>query len=440
MKLPSDIYGLICHMQERGIGAFVVGGAVRDIIMGKEPSDYDMAAECTPGELVSAFEGYKSFDIGIQFGTLTVFSGERYVEITCCRRENEYTDHRRPDGVEYCKSIEEDLCRRDFTVNAIAMDKDGEIIDPFGGQADIKNKLIRAVGDPEKRFREDALRILRALRFSSCLCFDIDKETKEAISACRELLSCVSAERVFAELKKLLLGENVFSVLHEFSKEICTVIPELSPCVGFDQHNSYHIYTVYDHIAHAVEKSPADTDIRLAMLLHDVGKPPLFFIDEKGIGHFWGHPELSEKMAREILLRLKADRETVEHVCHLIKYHDVRPEATRKSLHKYASKVGFKAALELIHVRRADVLSQAPQYFYQLEGLQESERIIRELMAEGACVSISDMMINGKDLIDMGFPEGKKVGEILRCLLKRIIKEDIKNDREELLREAKKLL
>lgn len=440
MKLPSDIYGLICRLEDQGIGAYVVGGAVRDLIMGKEPCDYDMAAECTPEELRKAFEGYQSFDVGILFGTLTVFSGERYVEITCCRKENEYTDHRRPDSVEYCKKIEEDLCRRDFTINAMAMGKDGELIDPFGGKADIENKVIRSVGDPEKRFREDALRILRALRFSSCLGFEIEEVTKKAISACRELLSCVSAERVFAELKKLIMGENVFSVLHEFSAEICTIIPELLPAVGFDQHNSYHIYTVYDHIARAVEECPFDTDIRLAMLLHDVGKPPLFFIDEKGIGHFWGHPELSEKMAREILLRLKADRRTVDHVCHLIKYHDVRPEATRKSLHKYVSKVGFEAALELIHVRRADVLSQAPQYFYQLEGLRESERIIKELQEEGACVSISDMKINGKDLVDMGFPEGKRVGETLRYLLKRIIKENIKNDREELLREAKRLL
>lgn len=430
---PAQVNELLFRLRGKGIGAYVVGGAVRDILMGRRPCDYDIAAECFPEELIAAFEDCKCVDTGIRFGTLAVFSGGELIEITCCRRESGYTDLRRPDSVSFCKSIEEDLARRDFTVNAIAMDMDGNIKDPFGGREDIENGIIRCVGEPHRRFSEDALRILRALRFSSCLGFEIEEGTREAIGELRCLMASVSGERIFAELKKLLLGDNVLSVLLRYKAEICTLIPELSDCVDFDQHNSYHIYTVYDHIAHAVAECPKDTDIRLAMLLHDIGKPPLFFIDEKGIGHFWGHPELSEKMARKVLLRLKADNETVEHVCFLIKHHDIRPEATRRALWKYLTKVGYEGARELLHVRRADVLSQAPQYFYQLDDLLESERIICELEGEGAAIRISDLAVDGNDVINAGIEKGPRVGKILERLLEKVVKGELENTRESLL-------
>ncbi len=427
-------------MEDRGIRGYVVGGAVRDMIMGREPGDYDIAAECTPDELVSAFAGFQYFDTGIRFGTLNVFSGERYTEITCCRYESGYSDLRRPDSVEFCRDITKDLARRDFTVNAIAMSLSGEIIDPFGGREDIEKKVIRCVGDPEVRFSEDALRIIRALRFSSTLGFEIEKITADAVKKMGNLLNSVSGERIFVELKKLLLGDDVFRILMDYSGVICEIIPELSDAIGLDQKNPYHIYTVYEHIARSVAAAPKDTDIRLCMLFHDVGKPETFFTDEKGIGHFYGHPAVSRRMAEEILKRLKADKRTIDHVCFLVENHDVRPAMTRKSIHKYVSKMGFDGARELLSVRRADISAQSPELSYRFEGLLEEERLIGELENEGACTRIAELAINGNDLIELGFEKGKELGTTLSWLFERVVKEETENEREKLLSLAKKKL
>ncbi len=436
--IPSDIKKLLLHLEENGVKGYIVGGAVRDILINKVPEDYDIAAECTPEDLCRIFDGFKSFDNGIRFGTLSVFSGERYVEITCCRRESGYSDLRRPDKVEYCRSIKEDLARRDFTVNAIAMDKDGRITDPFGGREAIENKVICTVGEPQVRFDEDALRIIRALRFASSLGFRIDRNTSDAIRNCKDQLLSVSGERIFAELKKLLLGDFVFSVLMEYSSEICTVIPALLQTVGFEQNNPHHIYTVYEHTARAVAASPKDVNIRLCMLFHDIAKPSLYTVDSGGIGHFYGHPELSAEIAQNILKGLRADGETVSKVCSLIKYHDLRPKATRKSLMKYISKVGFESALELIEVRRADLSAQSPEFFYQFEYLSQSEMMIKELQKEGVCIKVSDLAVDGNDLIHAGVPKGREIGEMLSYLLSKVIGEECENSKEELLKLVKK--
>ncbi len=434
--IPEDVARLLEHMANNGVLGYIVGGAVRDCLMGREPCDYDIAAECTPLELLEIFQGFSCVDTGIRFGTLSVFSGERYVEITCCRRERGYSDRRRPDSVEYCKNIEEDLARRDFSVNAIAMTADGGVIDPFGGRKDIENKVIRAVGDPAFRFSEDALRILRAVRFQSTLGFEMEEETKRAAKELSGTLLSVSGERIFAELKKLLLGDNVFSVLMEYKEVICAVIPELSACVDFEQNNPHHIYTVYEHIAKTVEAAPKDISLRLCMLLHDIAKPEAYTVDEKGVGHFYGHPAMSERMAYSILKRLKADGETVKKVCFLIKHHDTRPSATRKSLRKYLSKVGYEGARALLDVRRADLSGQSPEYFDQFEYLSESERIIDDLENEGACISTEGLCVKGKDLIDIGIPEGKAVGETLAYLLEKVVREEIPNEKDSLLKLA----
>jgi len=435
---PKDIADILQRLYDKGIKAYVVGGAVRDILMGRSPEDYDVAAECFPEELVAAFADCESYDTGIRFGTLCVHSGERFVEITCCRTEEGYSDRRRPDEVRFCKSIEKDLARRDLTVNAMAMTATGEVIDPFFGRQDLHSGIIRCVGEPERRFSEDGLRIIRALRFASCLGFEIEEKTRTAILSCRELLLKVSGERIFTELKKLLMGENVLRVLLEYSDVICTVIPELSASVGFEQNNPHHIYTVYEHTARAVAASPANINVRLCMLLHDIAKPSSYTVDEKGIGHFYGHPERSERMAGDILRRMRADGETVRAVCFLVKYHDVRPAASRKSLHKYISKVGFDGARTLLDVRRADLSAQSPEYFSQFEYLDESERIINELEAEGACTGVSELAVNGRDLIELGIPEGKAVGEALSQLLKEVIAGNVKNERNALLKLTKK--
>lgn len=440
MNIPCDIRELLSCLDRAGIRGYIVGGAVRDFLLSREPVDYDIAAECFPEELCRAFEGYQYYDTGLRFGTLNVFSGERFVEITCCRRESGYTDLRRPDTVEFTRNIREDLARRDLTINAMAISAEGKLIDPYGGAGDLESATIRTVGDAGRRFSEDALRIIRALRFSSCLGFEIEAETARAIHEHRHLLKKVAGERIFEELKKLLMGDDVVSTLLEYSDVLCTVIPEMEPCVGLEQHNSYHIYTVYEHILRSVDAAPKDETVRLAMLLHDIGKPAKFFWGDDGRGHFHGHPELSEKMAEDILRRLHADGECIRRVAFLVKHHDVRPKATRKSIHKYLCRVGFEGARLLLQVRRADSLAQSPEFFYQLSDLDKTAEIIDMLEKEGACICVSDLAVGGRDIIALGAAPGPLIGEVLSSLLLQVASGGVKNEREPLLRLAKGLL
>ena len=281
---------------------------------------------------------------------------------------------------------------------------------------------------------------MRALRFSATIGFEIEEETKRAIHKNAHLLKNISSERIFEELKKLIMGDFVANVLLEYSDVICEIIPELAPSVGFDQKNPHHIYTVYEHIVRSVGACPKDISIRLCMLFHDIAKPLMYTEDEKGIGHFKGHPDKSEEMAREILSRLHADSETIKKVCFLIRYHDTRPSATRKSLLKYLTKVGFENAKLLVDVRRADLSAQSPAYHDQFEYLLESEGIINALEKEGACISVSQLKIGGKDLIDLGIPAGPRIGEILNELLKNVVSGCTENKKEELIHLVKRII
>ena len=440
MVFPKSIADIFSLLDKSLVKAYVVGGAVRDIVMGKEPTDYDMAAECLPEDLLRIFADCRCFDHSIRFGTLNIVTDDGIVEITCCRMENGYSDLRRPDSVEFCKDIKKDLCRRDFTVNAMAMDAQGNIIDIFDGIGDIERRIIRTVGNADARFSEDALRIMRALRFASTLGFEIEEDTKRAIHKNVHLLKNISSERIYEELTKLIMGDRAAEVLLEYSDVICEIIPELSLCVGFEQNNPHHIYTVYEHIARSVGACSKDKNIRLCMLFHDIAKPLMYTEDENGIGHFKGHPEKSTEMAREILIRLHADSDTVKRVCSLIKYHDTRPSATRKSLLKYLSKVGFEDAKLLLDVRRADLSAQSPAYHDQFEYLDESERIILSLEAEGVCISVSDLAIGGADIISLGVPAGPRVGDILKELLKSVISGSLENDRASLIKALRRMI
>ena len=352
------------------------------------------------------------------------------IEITCCRREDGYSDGRRPDKVDYTKSIFDDLARRDFTVNAMAyVPRTGEIIDPFGGAEDIRRGVIRCVGDPKRRFGEDALRILRAVRFASVLGFSVEDNTARAVHEMKDSLKKLSGARAFEELKKLLSGENVLGVLMEYSDVICTLMPELAASVGFDQHNPHHVYTVYEHTARAVSACPARGVLRLAMLLHDMAKPYVCTVDSRGIYHFRGHPEEGAKMAEALLRRLGADRECIKEVSLLIRYHDVRPAATRADIRKYLCATGYPAALELLHIRRADLSAQAPEF--RAEGaryIDECERLILEARAEGAPVCVADLAANGADAARAGIPEGPAVGEALERLLLLVSEEKLQNE------------
>ena len=363
------------------------------------------------------------------------------IEITCCRREDGYSDGRRPDKVDYTKSIFDDLARRDFTVNAMAyVPRTGEIIDPFGGAEDIRRGVIRCVGDPKRRFGEDALRILRAVRFACVLGFSVEESTARTVHEMKDSLKRLSGARAFEELKKLLSGENVLGVLLEYSDVICTLMPELAASVGFDQHNPHHIYTVYEHTARAVSACPARGVLRLAMLLHDMAKPYVCTVDSRGIYHFRGHPEEGAKMAEALLRRLGADRECIKEVSLLIRYHDVRPSATRADIRKYLCATGYPAALELLHIRRADLSAQAPEY--RADGaryIDECERLILEAQAEGAPVCVADLAANGADAARAGIPEGPAVGEALERLLLLVSEEKLQNEHGALTAELRRM-
>lgn len=431
--IPEDVKKVLRTLEENNIPAFPVGGCVRDLVLGKVPHDIDVAAEATPEELCLAMKDYKTVDVGLSFGTLRVISGETLVEVTCCRSDGTYRDCRRPDSVLYNKNLADDLARRDFTVNAMAYSPEGEIIDLFGGIEDAGNKILRAVGDPETRFREDALRIMRALRFASVLGFDIEEKTAAAVHSCRELLKNIAAERIFTELKKMLCGENVFRILMDYSDVICEIIPEMTPSVGFEQKNPYHIYTVYEHMAKTVEACPENEVLRLAMLFHDIGKPYVYTEEDSGVRHFKGHPIKSAELAEAVLRRLKADNAAVSLVSFLVSYHDTRPEPTEKSMRRYLIKTGYDKARLLFAMRRADTLAQSEKSLPELERIALEEKITDKLEKENACIKISDLEIGGRDIISVGIAPGPMIGEILTALLEALADGECENSRDSLM-------
>ena len=310
VPLPAGVSRALTMLESAGFEAFIVGGCVRDALRGITPKDYDITTSALPEETKSVFRDWRVIETGIQHGTITVVMDGMPLEITTYRTEGTYSDNRHPDSVSFTASLREDVARRDFTMNAIAYSPTRGMIDHFGGAEDIRRGIIRCVGDPATRFREDALRMMRGIRFASVLGFAIEKNTAAAIHENKERIPTVSAERIRVELTKLLCGANVKNVLMDWWDVIGTVIPEILPMHGFDQKTPYHIYDVWEHTAVAVSNIPPDPHLRLCALLHDIGKPPSFFTDEKGVGHFYGHPAVSARMTEEILARLKYDNAT----------------------------------------------------------------------------------------------------------------------------------
>lgn len=437
--LPGYIKQLLQCLDAKGCSGYLVGGCVRDALLGITPEDYDIAAPAPPEVLLGCFHGYKVLQTGARYGTVTVIADGHPVEITSFRREGAYTDSRHPDAVAYTDNLTEDLARRDFTVNAMAYRPDTGLIDPFGGQRDLQRKVLSCVGDAVERFSEDALRILRAMRFCSALGFTANTELMQAADLCAPLLQKISAERIFAELVKFICGQYAGTIMHQFAGPLCAVIPELAPAVDFDQKNPHHIYTVYGHIAATVDACPQEKVLRLTMLLHDIAKPYVMTEDENGIRHFRGHQERSARMAREILTRLACDRKTIEKVGRLILYHDICPAADRVSVHRYLLQVGYEDALLLVHVRRADLSAQAPAYHFQFPMIDQTEEIIRSLQREGAPVCVQDLAVDGRDLLSLGIPSGPRMGEMLTSLLQSVADGDVKNERQMLLFRAKQL-
>lgn len=435
LYIPVSVRRVLETLGNAGFEAYLAGGPVRDLVMGGFPSDWDAATSARPLETSALFRlnGFPVIETGLKHGTVTVLSDPDAVEITTFRAEGPYSDGRHPDSVEFIKDIGADLSRRDFTVNAMAYSPAAGLLDPFGGIEDIAEGVIRCVGDPKERFREDGLRILRALRFAAQLGFEIEERTSDAIRSEKNLLSSVSPERVQAELKKLVAGRNAEQVLLDYPDVLGVVIPEILPLVGFDQKNPHHIYDVYTHSVKAASNVPARPDVRLAALFHDIGKPQCFALDEQGIGHFPGHPETGEEIALGILKRLKFDNRTAEKVSKLVALHGYRPEALEKSVRRALIKVGEEDFADWLAVRRGDVLALAPEYQSELDGLDEVERLAIDVLAGDECLRISDLAIDGKDIMALGVPEGPEVGRILDLCLEAVLEGGLKNVREELL-------
>ena len=434
MKIPKSVQNVLSLLERSGYEAWCVGGCVRDSFLGLEPGDWDVTTNALPEETMAVF-GDAAFPTGLQHGTVTVRMDDLSVEVTTYRVDGAYADHRRPEHVTFTRSLEEDLRRRDFTVNAMAVNLAGELRDPFGGREDLDAKLLRAVGEPDRRFDEDALRILRGLRFSAVLGFAIEEKTGESIRRNGVLLKDIAAERIQVEFFKLLCGKNAVEVLREFPEVVGVFWPEILPMVGFDQRNFHHCYDVWEHTLHALAQVPGDLVLRCAVLLHDVGKTECFTVDEQGSGHFYGHPKISARLADEMLRRLRCANEFRETVVRLVEWHDKDIPRTEKSVRRALMNLGEEDLRRLIAVKRADNLAQAPEFQGTQLELDKFEVIMEDLLAGNACFSRKDLAVNGKDLTGMGL-RGPVVGSILQSLLEQVVDGDLPNDRDILLREA----
>jgi len=431
MKEFPKAEALLKRLEDAGFEAYYVGGCVRDHLMGRAVHDVDITTNALPEQTAAVFEGYKVIPTGIRHGTVTVLAEGTPYEITTYRVDGSYSDSRRPDSVEFTPDIVQDLARRDFTMNAIAMDIRGNIVDPFGGRGDIEHSLIRCVGEPEKRFTEDALRIMRGIRFASQLGFGIEEKTAQAIIDMRGRLSIISRERVREELDKLLCGKDCGKVLTDYRLIIAEIIPEMVACFGFDQFSRYHKYDVYEHIVKAVTSAPQDQLIlRRALLLHDIAKPQMFTLDENGVGHFKGHAKVSAEMAKEILTRLRFDNRTIALTSQLISHHSDKIHSERQ-IRLMVSEFGIETFLMLMDFKKYDNCGKNDFVLDENKEFDRFKVIAREFADSGECITLSQLAISGSDLTELGF-RGKEIGTALAQLHSLVISGDLPNDKQAL--------
>lgn len=436
IQIPEEANELIHALQKNGYETYVVGGCVRDSILNRPVHDWDICTSATPEEMIKVFKDKRIVPTGLKHGTITVINGDGQYEITTFRTDGEYSDNRRPDNVIFVKSLYEDLQRRDFTINAMAYNNEVGLVDPFGGIEDIDKGLIRCVGNPIDRFNEDGLRIMRAIRFSAQLDFHIEDSTHIAMSLLASNLNNISAERISEELKKIMTSIHPSAIL-EYQGIIERIIPEFKRCIGFYQNNPHHIFAVDNHIWAALYESEVDNlYVNLAILFHDIGKPECYTEDENGMGHFYGHSQVSAQITDKVMRRLKFDNYTRESVVGLVKYHDVEINPSPRNVKKWLNRIGEEQLRRLIWVKKADIKAQA--YEYRDERLETLYRIIDTLekvtFNDTTCFSLKDLAINGKDVMQiMGIEQGSEVGDWLNKVLEEVIDGKMKNDREELI-------
>ena len=437
-KIPQPVREMMALLHESGHAPYLVGGCVRDLLRGAAPDDYDMTSAARPEEVMAIF-GADAHPTGLRHGTVTLVRGGVAVEHTTERRDGAYRDSRHPESVTFTDRIEDDLARRDFTVNAIALSPTGELVDPFGGQKDLSAGILRCVGAPERRFAEDALRILRLLRFASVLGFSVEKSTARAAREQKEGLRLIAHERVYAELNKLLCGEHAAAVLLDYPDILGTVLPEILPCVGFDQCNPHHCCDVWEHTARAVGAAPPTQVLRWTMLLHDLGKPKCFTQDADGVGHFYGHTAISAEMAEEIMARLHFEHTLARGVRAQLACFDEMFPPERAAVHRLMARYGRETVRDLLQTKLADNAAKAPA------GLERAQRpwceallLYNELLAENACCSLEELSISGKELLALGF-SGRTVGRAKQRLLDEVAAEKLDNDHDALVRRAERL-
>lgn len=433
INIPDNINFVIKRLESRGFEAYIVGGCVRDSLMGLTPEDYDITTNALPEQIKNCFADTKTIDTGIKHGTVTVVSGGENVEVTTYRIDGEYKDRRRPESVSFTDKLTEDLSRRDFTVNAMCYSDRTGIIDKFGGQRDLFNHLIRCVGEPRKRFGEDALRILRALRFASRLNFTIESTTSLAIHEMCGLITEVSAERIREELVKLLCGVAPAEILVEYSDVFVKIIPEIRSCINFEQHSSYHIYDVWEHTAYSVQNSLDDPYVRTALFFHDIAKPSCFRYDEEGESHFPNHEKMGAEIAEKVMRRLKFDNKTIDIVSCLIKYHYVTPVDDKIVVKKLLWEIGEKNLGKLIEVIKGD--SRAKQSFCleKLNVLDAMKIRMYDVIRSGECYNENMLALKGDEIAEEGF-SGKEIGDALHDLVEMVIEGRVKNEKAELMK------
>lgn len=440
MDMPKNVDIAINLLQSAGFEAYAVGGCVRDSLLGKTPNDWDITTSAKPEDMKSVFADFHCIDTGIKHGTVTVVIDGEPLEITTFRLDGEYEDNRHPKSVTFTSNLGADLGRRDFTVNAMAYSKMTGTVDLFGGQNDLKNKIIRCVGDPDRRFNEDALRILRALRFASALDFEIEEKTAQSLLKNRALLGNISEERIAKELLKLVCGKGAKRILTDFAPVLFEILPELQPMYKNSHDNPHHCYDIYEHTLIAVESIDPEPTLRFAMLLHDCGKPAVKKFDENGVAHFYGHQRISAEISAQILARLKVSNKFRDEILFLVSNHDRWElyENTEK-MPRYLSKFGLDGVLKLLKVMRADVLAQSPEYRYRLDQIADAEETAKNLAAQKPCLSLSELQINGRTLMDIGIPQGRKLGAVLAQLLDEVIDGVTKNTQEALTTRAREI-
>ena len=437
IDIPQDVEYIINELDKNSFEGYVVGGCVRDSILKRSPKDWDITTNAKPEEIIEIFRNCNVIPTGIQHGTVTIMINDVGYEVTTYRTEGEYSDGRHPDKVEFVSSLKEDLSRRDFTINSMAYNSSAGLVDYFDGIKDLKNKVIKCVGDPNKRFEEDKLRVMRAIRFSAQLGFKIEKETKNAIESINGNLKGISIERIRDEFNKILVGDSskVKTLYTTFLTDY--FIPEFDK-MEVNQNNPYHHLNLIGHTFLATDLIESELHLKLTMLLHDMGKLETVTLDENGVSHYYNHAVFSEQKAKEILVRMKYDNATIEKVLTLIKYHDCTLESNH-SIKKMLNKIGEELLRDLIKVKWADILAQNPIYAKErLLNLVEVQLKLNDILVKSECFSLKDLKINGKDLIkELNLKGGKHIGEILNYLLDKVLENPEMNNKEILISLAK---